>query len=34
METVSCGQLRDADVTPVLAQVRTDADELRTALLG
>jgi HD-like signal output (HDOD) protein len=34
VEAVSCGQLRDADITPVLAQVRADADELRTALLG
>lgn len=34
MERVSCGQLRERDVAPVLAQVRTDAEELRAALLG
>jgi HD-like signal output (HDOD) protein len=34
MERVSCGQLRERDVQPVLEQVRTDAAELRQALLG
>ena len=34
IERVSCGQLRERDVAPVLAQVRTDAEELRAALLG
>ena len=34
VERVSCGQLREADVAPVLAQVRADAQELRSALLG
>jgi len=34
MERVSCGQLRERDVLPVLEQVRTDAAELRQALLG
>lgn len=34
IERVSCGQLRERDVAPVLDQVRTDAEELRTALLG
>lgn len=31
---VSCGQLREDDVTPVLDTVRADADELRRAMLG
>ena len=34
MERVSCGQLRERDVLPVLDQVKTDAEELRSALLG
>ncbi|MCZ2839451.1 HDOD domain-containing protein [Modestobacter sp. VKM Ac-2985] len=34
IERVSCGQLRERDVAPLLAQVRTDAEELRAALLG
>jgi HD-like signal output (HDOD) protein len=31
---VSCGQLREDDVVPVMDVVRTDADELRRAMLG
>jgi HD-like signal output (HDOD) protein len=31
---VSCGQLREDDVVPVLDVVRSDADELRRAMLG
>lgn len=31
---VSCGQLREDDVVPVLDTVRADADELRRAMLG
>jgi len=34
MEAVSCGQLRERDVVGVFEQVRADAQELRTALLG
>ena len=34
IERVSCGQLRERDVAPVLDQVRTDAAELRLALLA
>ena len=34
IEGLSCGQLREADVSAVLSQVRSDADELRAALLG
>ena len=34
IERVSCGQLRERDVSPVLEQVRTDAAELRQALLA
>ncbi|GAB4079576.1 HDOD domain-containing protein [Modestobacter muralis] len=34
IERVSCGQLRERDVAPVLSQVRTDAAELRQALLA
>jgi len=34
IERVSCGQLRERDVSPVLDQVRTDAAELRQALLA
>ncbi|WP_308128155.1 HDOD domain-containing protein [Modestobacter italicus] len=34
IERVSCGQLRERDVAPILSQVRADAEELRTALLG
>ena len=34
IERVSCGQLRERDVLPVLDQVRVDAEELRSALLG
>jgi hypothetical protein len=34
IERVSCGQLRERDVLPVLDQVRVDAEELRTAMLG
>ncbi|MFQ1002896.1 HDOD domain-containing protein [Modestobacter sp. SSW1-42] len=34
IERVSCGQLRERDVAPVLEQVRTDAAELRQALLA
>ena len=34
IERVSCGQLRERDVAPVLDQVRVDAEELRTALLA
>ena len=34
IESVSCGQLRERDVAGVLDQVRVDADELRTAMLG
>jgi hypothetical protein len=34
IEAVSCGQLRERDVLPVLDQVRVDAQELRQALLG
>ena len=34
IERVSCGQLRERDVAPVLDQVRGDAQELRSALLG
>jgi len=31
---ISCGRLREDDLPPVLHQVRTDADELRRAILG
>ncbi len=31
---ISCGRLREEDLPPVLYQVRTDADELRRAILG
>ncbi|WP_232797263.1 HDOD domain-containing protein [Blastococcus atacamensis] len=31
---LSCGQLREDDLIPVLDQVRADADELRRAILG
>ncbi|RBY98133.1 histidine kinase [Blastococcus sp. TF02-8] len=31
---LSCGQLREDDLVPVLDQVRADADELRRAMLG
>ena len=34
IERVSCGQLRERDLAPVLDQVRTDAAELRQALLA
>jgi HD-like signal output (HDOD) protein len=34
IERVSCGQLRERDVLPVLDQVRADAQELRSAMLG
>jgi HD-like signal output (HDOD) protein len=34
IERVSCGQLRERDVVPVLDQVRGDAAELRSAMLG
>jgi HD-like signal output (HDOD) protein len=34
IERVSCGQLRERDVAGVLDQVRTDAQELRTAMLA
>jgi HD-like signal output (HDOD) protein len=34
IERVSCGQLRERDVASVLDQVRVDAQELRTAMLG
>jgi HD-like signal output (HDOD) protein len=34
IERVSCGQLKERDVLPVLDQVRIDAEELRTAMLG
>jgi HD-like signal output (HDOD) protein len=34
IERVSCGQLKERDVFPVLDQVRVDAEELRRALLG
>jgi HD-like signal output (HDOD) protein len=34
IEGLSCGQLRETDVSAVLNQVRSDADELRAALLG
>jgi len=34
IERVSCGQLRERDIAPVLEQVRVDAQELRSALLG
>jgi HD-like signal output (HDOD) protein len=34
IERVSCGQLRERDVAGVLDQVRMDAQELRTAMLG
>jgi len=34
IEEVSCGQLRERDVPPILDQVRQDAEELRTAMLG
>jgi len=34
IERVSCGQLKQRDVLPVLDQVRGDAEELRRALLG
>jgi len=34
IERVSCGQLKQRDVLPVLDQVRVDAEELRRALLG
>ena len=31
---LSCGQLREDDLVPVMDQVRADADELRRAMLG
>jgi hypothetical protein len=31
---ITCGQLREDDLVPVLDQVRADADELRRAMLG
>jgi hypothetical protein len=31
---LTCGQLREDDLPPVLEQVRADADELRRAMLG
>jgi HD-like signal output (HDOD) protein len=31
---LTCGQLREDDIVPVLDQVRADADELRRAMLG
>ena len=31
---ISCGRLREEDLPPVLHQARTDADELRRAILG
>jgi hypothetical protein len=31
---LTCGQLREDDLVPVLDQVRADADELRRAMLG
>ena len=31
---LTCGQLREDDVVPVMDQVRADADELRRAMLG
>jgi HD-like signal output (HDOD) protein len=34
IERVSCGQLKERDVLPVLDQVRVDAEELRTAMLA
>lgn len=34
IEGVSCGQLRERDLGPVLDQVRLDAEELRSAILG
>jgi len=34
IEAVSCGQLRERDVPPILDQVRQDAEELRSAMLG
>jgi HD-like signal output (HDOD) protein len=34
IEEVSCGQLRERDVPPILDQVRQDAEELRSAMLG
>jgi HD-like signal output (HDOD) protein len=34
IEGVSCGQLRERDLRPILDQVRQDAEELRTAMLG
>jgi HD-like signal output (HDOD) protein len=34
IEAVSCGQLRERDLVGVLEQVRVDAGELRTAMLG
>jgi HD-like signal output (HDOD) protein len=34
IEAVSCGQLRERDLVGVLEQVRVDAEELRTAMLG
>jgi HD-like signal output (HDOD) protein len=34
IERVSCGQLRERDVVGLLDQVRADAEELRSAMLG
>jgi HD-like signal output (HDOD) protein len=34
VEQISCGQLRDEDLVPILYQVRADAEELRHAMLG
>jgi HD-like signal output (HDOD) protein len=34
IERVSCGQLRERDVTGLLDQLRSDAEELRLALVG
>ena len=34
IEAVSCGQLRERDLVGLLEQVRVDAEELRTAMLG
>jgi hypothetical protein len=34
VEGISCGQLQEEDVVPILHQVRADAEELRKAILG
>jgi HD-like signal output (HDOD) protein len=34
VEGLSCGQLREEDLVPILYQVRADAEELRLAMLG